>query len=480
MRKLLQKYRNISYEVRASVAYTMCSVLQNCLSFITLPLFTRLLTTEEYGQYSIYASWMGILSIFVTLNIQYGSFSTAMMRFEDNRKEYISSAQSIMVMLAMIFMLAYLPFRAYWNPLFHLPTFLIVLMVAEIISQAALMCWSNRQRFEHKYRMIIFITLVNSIIAPVLAYLFVTHSESKGYARILGYSLVNIMIGGSFFIYNYMAGKKVYSKKYWSYILEFNIPLVVYYLSQVVFNQSDRIMIDHMCGTDKAGIYGVAYSLAMVLSFVLNAINNSFVPWLYERLKDGKTERCQSVSVYLAALLAFILMGVISLAPEIIKILAGEQYMEAVWIVPPVAMSVLLLFYSQLFINVSFYYEEKGEIVYASIAAALFNIVLNGILLPRIGYFAAGYTTLISYALFAMANYYSYRKILKKHHIDQKMFDIKKLILILLIYFVLAFTAMVLYNLTLVRCVIVIAVLCTVAVNYKKIVKIVRYEGIGK
>lgn len=479
MNKLLQKYRNTSYEVRASVAYTMCSILQNCLSFITLPIFSRLLTTEEYGQYSIYASWMGILSIFVTLNIQHGSFSTAMIRFEKNRMRYISSAQSFMLVLSMVFMLIYLPFRIYWNALFHLPTFLIILMVAEIISQAALMCWSNWQRFEHKYRMIIFVTLINSIIAPVVAYIFVTHSESKGYARILGYSLVNVVIGGSFFIYNYTRGKRFYVKKYWAYILEFNVPLIVYYLSQVVFNQSDRIMIDHICGTDKAGIYGVAYSLAMVLNFVLNAINNSFVPWLYERLKEGKTERCKSISAYLSVLIAFILMGVISLAPEIIKILAGKKYMEAVWIVPPVAMSVLLLFYSQLFINVLFYYEEKGEMVYASIAAAVINIVLNGILLPWVGYFAAGYTTLLSYALFAVANYYSYRKVARRRQLDQMMFDVKRLVLIFLAYMILAFTAMVLYNFTLVRYVIVIVVLCTVAVNYKRIVNIVKQEGIG-
>lgn len=476
MNRLLQKYKNISYEVRASVAYTVCSILQNCLSFITLPLFTRLLTTEEYGQYSIYASWMGILSIFITLNVQYGSFSTAMIKYEKKRMEYISSAQGFMLVLAAVFMLVYFPFCGLWTRLFHLPVYLVVVMVLEIITQASFMCWSGWQRFEHKYRMIIFITLVNSILAPVAAYILVMHSESKGYARIAGYSFVNILVGGTLFLYNFAKGKKVYSSKYWTYILQFNGPLIIYYLSQVVFNQSDRIMIDHMCGTDKAGIYGVAYSLAMVLNFVLNAINNSFVPWLYERIKEGTAVKCRSLSAGLSVLVAFLLMGVISLAPEIVKILAGECYMEAIWIVPPVAMSVLLLFYSQFFINVLFYYEEKGELVYASIASALLNIVLNGILLPRVGYFAAGYTTLVSYAVFAAANYHSYRKVLKKRDQSQEMFDMKKLLAILIFYIILAFTAMVLYNAPLVRYLIVAAVLIAVAVNYKRIVHIVKNE----
>ena len=52
------KDKMLPVEVKASTAYTICSILQRSLSFITLPLFTRLLTTEEYGQSTVYNSWM--------------------------------------------------------------------------------------------------------------------------------------------------------------------------------------------------------------------------------------------------------------------------------------------------------------------------------------------------------------------------------------------------------------------------------------
>ena len=81
--KIKKRYNEIPLTVKVSTSYAVCSILQKCLSFITLPLFTRLLTTEQYGQYTIYSSWSGILMIFLTLNLAYGSFQTAMVKFEE-------------------------------------------------------------------------------------------------------------------------------------------------------------------------------------------------------------------------------------------------------------------------------------------------------------------------------------------------------------------------------------------------------------
>ena len=102
--KFKKKWNNVPLTVKVSTAYTVCSILQKCLSFITLPLFTRLLTTEEYGQYTIYSSWSGILMIFLTLNLAYGSFQTAMIKYEDKRSEYINSIQGISLFLSFLFL----------------------------------------------------------------------------------------------------------------------------------------------------------------------------------------------------------------------------------------------------------------------------------------------------------------------------------------------------------------------------------------
>ena len=471
---MLKKWKDMPVAVKASVTYTVCSILQKCLSFLTMPLFTRLMTTEQYGQYMVYTSWSSILTIFITLYLAFGCFNTAMVRFEEDADRYISAIQGICTVLAGVFLATYLPFREFFNGLFELPTTLVLLMVAEVVMTFSLSCWYGKLRFSFRYKPVAVVTLLIAVLSPLLAYFLVTASPEKGYARIAGYGLVVIAFGGAVYIGNLFRGKSFFHKKYWRYALSFNVPLIPYYLSQVIFNQSDRIMISHFSGQDKAGIYGVACTLALVLNFVLNAINDAYVPWLYRNIKAKNTADSPKVANMIGALMAVLLLGVIGLAPELIHLLAGEQYKEAVWAVGPVAMSVLLLFYSQLFINIQFYYEQKGMLVFASLGAAVLNIVLNALLIPKLGFLAAAYTTLVSYFVFAGANYAAMKRTLKKQGSAEKLFDVPGLMLILLAFFILSAGAMALYPYFLIRLAVAAVLVIVVALRYRDIVKLLR------
>lgn len=474
MNRIIEKWRNVPLAVKVSTAYAMCSILQKCLSFLTLPLFTRLLTTEQYGQYTIYQSWSSILTIFLTLNLAYGSFSTAMVKFEKHRDTYISSLQGICLVLCAVFILIYFPLKTLWNQLFRLPTFLVLIMVLEILTTAGMQFWTGKKRFEYKYKSVIFVTLLQSFAAPLLALILVQHSEEKGYARIIGYAFVYIVIGGILFCINFFRGKRVYSKEFWRYAFRFNTPLIVYYLSQMIFNQSDRIMIDHYCGEGDAAQYGVAYNLAMVLTFILNAINNSYVPWFYGKIKEGKTKENQTVASGIALIMALLLLCVIWYAPEIIRIMAGEQYMEAVGVVAPVAMSLLLLFYAQLFINIEFYYEERRLLVLASIAAAVLNIVLNALLIPRFTFVVAGYTTLASYVVFVICNYFAMVKTLRIHGQNNDAYQIVTLVVIFMAFLACGFLGVALYNFLAVRIVITVIVFLILLYFRQSLISIIK------
>ena len=475
--KIKNKWDCIPVTVKVSLAYTICSILQKCISFITLPLFTRLLTTEQYGQYTIYSSWSGILTIFLTLNLAYGSFSTAMTKYEDQRDEYISSIQGICLLLSGIFLMIYLPWQKVWNRLFELPTSMMVLMVFETLCATAVTLWSGKKRFEFKYKSVVLVTLLIAVLGPISAFALVMHVQEKGYARIVGYVVVTLVVGGIIFIVNCVRGKKLFSDRFWKYAFGFNIPLLAYYLSQVVFNQSDRIMISHLCGTDKAAMYGVAYNLAMILTFVLNAINNSYVPWFYGKIKEGRQEENKPIACGIALIMALLLLVVIWFAPEIIIVLAGTQYEEAIGVVLPVSVSLLLLFYTQLFANVEFYYEDKISLVLASVGSAAINCILNFLLIPRWGFVAAGYTTLVSYLLFALCNYLAMKKLLKRRRIKEDGFDIKKLLLIFVVFLAGSFVGMFLYDYRIIRIIVVLIIFITL-LHYKE--KLMSYIKILK
>lgn len=464
--KITEKWRALPPAAKASTAYLICNIVQKCLSFFTMPLFTNLLTEEQYGQVLVYGSWSGILSIALTLNLAYGSFSTAMVKFEEERDSYLSSIQGICLVLCALFFAVYLPFRTFWNGLLELPTPFVVVLVMDIYFNMSILLWCGKKQFEYRYVGVVAITMLQVLTVIGLSYAMIMHTEEKGYARILGGAMPAVLIGGTLFVVNLVKGKKLFSKVYWKYALGFNIPLLAYYFSQVIFNQSDRIMISHMVGTDKAALYGVACSLATVLSFVMNAINSSYIPWFYGKLKTGAQRENQRISMGIALLLAILLSGVIWFAPEIILIFSNRNYVEAANVVPPVAISTFLLFYAQLFINVEFYHEQKGSLVWASVGAAVTNLVLNWIYIPKFGYVAAAYTTLVSYILFAFCNCLAMKKLLRAKGISDDAYDYRNLILLFIAFCVTSFLGNWLYPHLLVR--IVVSALVLVVVWIKR------------
>lgn len=433
VKSIISKYKNVPVEVKASIYYTICSIVQKCIVLITLPIFTRLMTTQQYGQYSIYQSWMNIVAIFATLNLQYGSFDTAMIKFENDRDRYISSIQGIVSVLTLITLIIYIIAPVFWNDLLELPSILVLAMIVEILMSTVLTFWTNKQRFMYKYKPMIIVTLIISVASPLIGLVGVLLFEEKGIARILGNTAVYLCIGLIIYIYQLYKGKALYDKKYWTYALKFNIPLIPYYLSQMIFNQSDRIMISRMSGQTNAALYSVAYQFAVVLVFVINSINSSFVPWTYRSIKDKKHNMIKKVTNIIIIFIATMLIVLILFGPEAIAILGGSKYKDAIWVVPPVAGSLLFLFLSQLCINVMFYFEENSYLVKGSILSAVLNIVLNFILIPVFGYVVAGYTTLFSYIVFWLSNLYYMNKSCKDKIEDYRydtLFDWKKIFII--------------------------------------------------
>jgi len=464
LKKCKDKFNHVPLEAKASVAYTVCSILQKFISLLTLPFFTRILTTEQYGQVTVYSSWVSLLGIFLTLNLAYGSFSTAMVKFADRRNAYISSLHGICITLSAIFLIIYLPFQGLWNGFFELPTSMVLFMVVEIFASTMIQFWMGKQRFEYKYKGVVGLTLLMAVLSPALSFLLIFLAKEKGYAKIIGGALPSIVIGIGLFIYNLIRRKNLYINEFWKYALGFNLPLIVYYLSQMIFNQSDRIMISHMTGTSNAALYGLAYNIAIVLNFVLNAVNNSYVPWLYQHIKDNRFQENKKVSAGIAILMSVLFCGIIWFAPEIVLILGGEKYQSAVWVIYPVVISQLLLLYSQFSINIMFYFEEKKRLVFSSIGAAMLNLVLNYIFIKLFGFVAAGYTTLASYIVFSLANALSLRKMLITRKIRMDAYNIKWLILIFITLCALGIVGMLLYLYLIVRitCVVVVAIILLV------------------
>lgn len=476
MKRFINLYKNLSNEAKASAWFVVCNIIQKGISFFTIPIFTRLLTTEEYGMTNVYQSWMSLIIIFATLNLQYGVFNTAMIKFEEDRDRFISSLQGLSTAFTAGIFVIYFVMHKSWDSLLGLPFVLMLTMFAELFTSPALGFWSGKQRFDIKYKGLVSLTLLIAVLSPIIGILLVLPAENRGVARIIGCAMANILVGLILYFYNWKKGKSLYVKEYWVFALKFNLPLIPYYLSQMVFNQSDRLMIDYLSGRDKAGIYGVAYSMGLVLNFVINAINGSFVPWTYKSIRDKKQKNIKNIANGISVLVAVMLSLLILVTPELMRFIAGPEYYEAIWVVPPIAASLFFLFMSQLSINIEFYFGENTLLIKGSIISAVVNVVLNLIFIKMFGYIAAGYTTLIAYIIFCLTNYSCMKKICKKEFGEEnrKLYDIKFLSILSIVFLITMVVMTLLYPFVIVRYVIIVAILFVLFLKRKLIIEKIK------
>lgn len=430
MKKLLKYYKNLSSAVKASIWFTICSVLQKGIQFITIPFFTRLLTTEQYGQFSLYQSWLSVITIFATLNLAAGVFNNGMLKYENDRPRYISSMQGLSTVATLVVAVIYLLFKQWWDKVIGLPDIVMLAMFLELLFSPALSFWAAKQRFEYKYAALVGVTLGVSVLGPIIGIGAVLSTEHRGVARILSVALVNAIVGLLFYLFNAIRGKTFFQKTYWRFALRFNLPLIPHYLSTIVLGQADRIMIGWYCGESEVAIYSLAYSIAWVMNIITTSINASFIPWTYQKCAKKDFSAIGRVSRYLLLLVAGITLIPTLLAPEIIAIMGSQEYSAGMWLIPPVAISTFLTFLYTLFANIEFFFEESKFVMIASVLGAALNIVLNILFIPSLGYSAAAYTTLICYLAFSLAHYLFMRKICRKRNVEQAIYPMREIVVL--------------------------------------------------
>lgn len=474
MRKYLQLYKNMPVQMKASFWFLICSFLQKGISMITTPIFTRILTTAEYGQYSVFSSWMSILTPLICLNLYAGVYAQGVVKFEEDRKRYTSSLQGLVFTLVTVWTVIYLVARTFWNNLFSLTTVQMLSMFIMIWTSASYCFWSMDQRVDFKYRKLVALTIATSILQPVVSILLILISDNKVSARILGMAAVQVAVYTGTFISQMSKGKQFFSKKYWLYALKFNIPLLPHYLSMNVLSSSDRIMISGMVGDGEAGIYNLAYSVSLIMTMFNTALLQTIEPWIYRKLKEKRIGDLAKVAYPCFFAVAVLNILLIMFAPEIIRIFAPAEYYEAIWVIPSVALSVFFTFLYTFFATFEFYYEKTGYIAGATVGGALLNIGLNYIFIRRFGYIAAGYTTLFGYIVFAVLHYCFMRKICREHMDNIRPYDPKVIVGIGAGSMVIGFVIILTYNVPIIRYILITAMAAIVFLMRKRIMDVVK------
>lgn len=475
MNGLLRKIKSIPIGAKSAVVYTASSVFTRGLAIITVPIFTRLMTTEQIGLVNIYNSWYSLISAFATLSLTSGGFAVAMKEYADKRDEYESSVLSLTTIVATIIAVIYAIAPVLWQKVLGLPNSLIILMLIGFLVNPAHDFWLARQRYENKYKLAGIVSIVTAIVASVLSIIIVasmsnTHGDMTAQGRLLANYSIVYGVAAVFWLYIMIKGKKSYCKDFWKMSLSISIPLVGYNIAGQILNVSDRMMISSMVNNSAVGIYSTLYTVSSLSLMVWQAINASFVPHLFQNI-DKETHNLKEISNMLMVAYAAIAVLLTYFAPEIVKILATNEYYKAIYIMPPIAAGVFFTSYANLYSNIAVYHKKTKYVMYPAIIAAGSNLILNYIFIRAVGYMAAAYTTLFSYVVLAALQAMWSRKVCEDKGTPlSKIFDNRKLCILAVVTTVLSLLAIPLYSHTIVRYVIIaIGVICVILFGKKRL-----------
>lgn len=472
IKKYIEKYKNIPIQVKASLAFLICGILQNGLNIITLPIFTRILSTEQYGLSSTYFAWNDLIVVICTLRLSYGVFDKGMIKYNNERDKFQSSLLGLTTTISVFMLVIFLIFHTYIEKMLGLSFILCFSLFASQIFAPGLLFWTVRNKYEYKYKEFTIVTIATSVgctlfnLASVLLIKY-----DRGITKILSYQVVWALVGLIFCIVIFVKGKTFFNKKIWKYALGFNLPLIPYFLSTLLLDKADRIMIGYFWGNSDVALYSVSYNLGRLMVLVTSSLEATFTPWFYQKIKEKNYENTKKITFMIMLCFLVLTTAFMLFAPELITIFADKRYKEAVYIIPPVIASYFFVMLYAIVSKLEFYYEKTKTIAIVTVLAALINVGLNYIMIPKFGYIAAGYTTLVSYIVMAIVHMLVSYKIAKKENISNKVFSWGIFIFMSLIMLSITIFVNITYTTVLLRYGIILLIVLIAIIYRKQLIK---------
>ena len=379
--------------------YFGASVFERAIPFLLLPFLTRLLSTEEYGMISIFITVTAIFSLAIGLGL--GGFVRVIYHKIDNRDfhRYVGNVLTIATASLLISIILIVFFQTNIVRISGLESDLIPLII--VVASAM---------FIVNLRLVIFQTmrmpsqygkmqLSRPILDFSLVILLVFYLSGGGVERIYAFVASYVITGliACFSLYRDGLLRMRLDKKSSSRALSFVLPLLPHSIALTAFSTADKLILASSTGLSIVGELAVALALASPTIIISESINRFFMPWSFEKFREGELELVVGASYVLLTLMAVICLGYSLLLTAVFEIIVGEYFLNAF---APVMILIWLgwlkLAY-YLFAKGIVYREETRFLSYNSIPAGIVYIGLIVINIREI--------TVVDVSIYMLAHY---------------------------------------------------------------------------
>ena len=387
--------------------YAPSVLLPRLTGLITVPIVTRLFVPEIYGKYALTIAFISLLSAMSS------GFGAALIRYlpanEDSaqdRSRFLSTLLiTTAISVAFISIISFLALEIFTSGLQRDLVILIKIGLISYVANVAFLMFVNLLRSRRKVGTYSTVQLLQGYGGIGIGILIVI-VLGIGVQGLLWGSIAAtvIVLSVSYpYLYKEISGLQIlYSFKLAKKLFRFSVFVSMGNVVYWILNLSDRWIINVMRGSREVGLYDISYSLAGKTMYILiGAFSLSIQPLvtsIWEREGKERTEDFIGTTTRLYLLFAVPMsVGLSILARPMIRLISTAEYEPGFVVVPYVAVSMLFYGLSDI-IGRCFVLNNRPDIETRNyLLAAIINIVLNLIMIPKMGYLAAGITTCAGY-----------------------------------------------------------------------------------
>jgi len=192
----------------------------------------------------------------------------------------------------------------------------------------------------------------------------------------------------------------------------YSLPLLIAGLAGMVNETLDRIMVKYLAADSagamkQLGIYGACYKLSILMTLFIQAFRYAAEPFFFAQFKKEDARNVYAMVMKYFVIACAIIFLAIMMYIDIVKYFIGKNYWPGLKVVPILLLANLCL---GIFFNLSMWYKLTGKTLYGawfSIFGAVITISFNFMLIPKLGYMGAAWTTLICYASMMVLSYFT-------------------------------------------------------------------------
>lgn len=385
-----------------SLVYSMASILTQSITLFMVPIFTKNMDQQEFGQYNLLISVQSLLAILITIGATSG-MTRFINEFEDKNK----TKNNVLTFLMLWGLLAYL-LSIFCGDLLYRVVFFqkeggiyIIFLVASSVLLSLISVYITYYTMLFKPKHVSVINVSRTVFMLLFSAYFVMIRKDGVYgalqAQLYAYTLVLIGL----LIYDLKNIRFVFAWDELKVILKYGIGLLPGNASSWIYTLIDRYFINAMMGLQQVAIYSMGYKIGMLMEPILLApFISVFTSFKYKVYKEtGFLEKYKKIYLYYNFIGWLCILFICVFAKPAIIILSTKEYVEAFKVVPFIALSYFIYGLGEFY---SLGIHIKNNSLLSSLILTLgagSNILLNIGLIPRLGIMGAAVATVCSYII---------------------------------------------------------------------------------